>query len=132
MKGALGPLVAATLGLMAGCTSHRESATSMVAELRNPSSRDAAIVDCSERLKVALTPDRRDIAATIMRVKPSRVPWTFCDRLASAVVRGDLTTDEFVDATSGHPSEATQARMMHALITPGLSEPAGKEPAPAS
>ena len=51
-------------------------------------------MDCSERMKHRIGANERQWAAELMQVKPSRVPWTFCDRLGSAVARGEMSADE--------------------------------------
>lgn len=99
-----------------------------LAGLGTEQGRNALTVDCAERAK-SMSPEDRTMLATAMSVRESRVPWAFCDRLISAVARGDLAREDLA-AAFAEPDQALTGRMIKALTTPGATEPQAAGAAP--
>ena len=93
--------------------------TGISAEVRTERARNAAKVDCSRALKPRLSPAFDAELATTLAVKPSRVPWTFCDRLVEAVASGQVPERELTALASEPLDEAAIRRLAQQLRPAG-------------
>ena len=88
------------------------SAEPVEAAMATERGRNALKVDCSDQVKATMPATFRARLVTVLGVKDSRVPWTFCDRLVEGVASRQITTQEFLDAQQGRADEPTLSRLI--------------------
>ncbi len=95
--------------------------TAITAEVQTERARNAVKVDCSRALKPRLSPALDAELATTLAVKPSRVPWTFCDRLVEAVASGQVPQRELT-ALGSEPLDEAAIRRLALQLRPAGGE----------
>ena len=91
--------------------------TPVTAEVQTERDRNAAKVDCSRALKARLPAELNAQLATTLAVKPSRVPWEFCDRLVEAVASGMVPARALTDLGSD-PLDQAELRSLAVQFGP--------------